>query len=320
MNRKTLSFALIASVMLLQGCAILNRDNTIALNWVEANLVPDSQPARGIAMPFVFTVGVAAVSADAFIIHPATVIDDAAEDTKDCLWEDFDWDKEYVTECASLPWRAAFTPIMFAGDWLGRSMFDITESAEKARQQLPKDVDLSRFQATIDEGRVEQGLKDLEKFEDEHRSAVNEDPTLRARISLIRLKACARDDYHPSIPTGFGFMAFHINREGVDPAVMAQIDQELNRMEASQDPAKRWIAYSVGFGGDAVLATFQRAMKDPDPVVRYLAVQRVGLSHSKDEPIRNALGAVATSDAEPMVRECARGVLNDDDSFMRLLQ
>ncbi|MBU0755591.1 MAG: hypothetical protein KJ645_10665, partial [Planctomycetes bacterium] len=75
---------------------------------------------------------------DVVVVHPASVVGDAWEDTADLLWDDLDWHRQYVTECAALPWRSVMTPVVFAGDFLGRSLFNIPDQAEAARKEEEK--------------------------------------------------------------------------------------------------------------------------------------------------------------------------------------
>ena len=126
--------AAVAPLMLCLGCAVFDRENTPTLKWVEDHLVPKRGTARTLAYPATIPLGLLAISADALIVHPATVIDDALDDTDDCLWDHFDWNHEYVTECASLVPRTAFTPLIFSGSFLGRSMFAVPERAKQGRR------------------------------------------------------------------------------------------------------------------------------------------------------------------------------------------
>ena len=112
------------------GCAFLNRDNTPLYNAVESHLWPESSGKRIAAAPLVIPAGLVAITADAFIVHPASVIDDAAEDTRDVFWDDFDWDDKYATECMLLPWRTVITPVFFTGDFLVRAGFDVKHTAD----------------------------------------------------------------------------------------------------------------------------------------------------------------------------------------------
>ena len=115
----------IAVLFLCAGCAVFNRDNTPTVNLVEERLIPAENPARTLSYPVMIPVGLVAVIIDCVIVHPVTVADDAFGDTTDALWDCFEWDTEYVTECGSLVPRTLLTPIVFTGCFLGRSTFDI---------------------------------------------------------------------------------------------------------------------------------------------------------------------------------------------------
>jgi len=141
-SMKLSPIAALTLMLLLNGCAVFNPRNTPSLNWVDEHLLPEKQPKRGLVYPLVLPVGLVAVSIDALIVHPLQVVDDAAEDTDEVLWDHFDWDTEYVTECASLIPRAALTPPVFAIDFLGRSAFDFDEDApdRRSRDQRRRDA------------------------------------------------------------------------------------------------------------------------------------------------------------------------------------
>jgi hypothetical protein len=114
------------------GCAVFNRANTPALNFVEQHLVPKENPGRTLSYPLIIPVGFVATTVDMFLLHPVSVVDDAWRDTTDALWDSFDWQQHYVTTSASLLPRTLATPLIFTGDFLGRSSFDIP-----ARQPHP---------------------------------------------------------------------------------------------------------------------------------------------------------------------------------------
>ena len=97
----------------------MNRENTPLFNQVEEHLVPEETVWQVAAFPLTFPLGIAALVVDGLIIHPVSVIGDAAGDTGDCCWDNFDWDEQYVTECACLPWRVVFTPIVFTTTFVG---------------------------------------------------------------------------------------------------------------------------------------------------------------------------------------------------------
>ena len=105
------------------SCAVAVPENRRLVTWVEENLVPEGETEKVLVAPVVLPIGMAAGVLDAFVVHPAYVIDDAYESTMDALWRDVDLG--YVTYCGSLPFRAALTPVVFFGGALARSIFDI---------------------------------------------------------------------------------------------------------------------------------------------------------------------------------------------------
>jgi hypothetical protein len=91
------------------------------------NVLPKNKTLQAAFTPVLFPLGVAALCVDQCLLHPASVLDDAIEDTVDVLWT-FDNSGRYMAFCATLPWRIALTPIVFLFDWLGRSLFDISHN------------------------------------------------------------------------------------------------------------------------------------------------------------------------------------------------
>jgi len=115
---------LLALGLCLGGCAWANRDNRPVWNAFEQHLVPDSDGAFYATLPLTVPGGLIAILLDTFIVHPATVADDAWHDAGD-TWDDMDWRESYYTEMVRLPLRVVFTPIAYVGSFLGRSLFDI---------------------------------------------------------------------------------------------------------------------------------------------------------------------------------------------------
>ena len=108
------------------GCAFMNRDNMRTLNWLEDDVMPEKgTTARQLTYPITVPLGLCAMAADIIVVHPICSVDDAVLDTDDACWSKFDWDKGYVTECAQLPFRVVFSPVVLVGDWALRCMFDI---------------------------------------------------------------------------------------------------------------------------------------------------------------------------------------------------
>lgn len=108
----------------LSGCAWRNREHTPLFNACEKYLVPKTQPARGISFPVSVPVCLSAVTVDLLLVHPVMELPKAYDDTKDALWDLHwrDWKGDSFSTSALLPLRVAVTPVMFAGDWLGRSV------------------------------------------------------------------------------------------------------------------------------------------------------------------------------------------------------
>ncbi|OPY11562.1 MAG: hypothetical protein A4E66_01330 [Syntrophus sp. PtaB.Bin001] len=132
---------LLIALLVLGGCAFKNRNNTPLLNLTEKHLVPKTQPAKAFSYPITIPLSFLAVMVDIVIIHPVMVTDDAARDAKDLLWtiSESDWENRYLTTTASCVPRTVATPIFFVGDWLARSLFDITgKSAETGKIEEAK--------------------------------------------------------------------------------------------------------------------------------------------------------------------------------------
>ncbi|MDP6539174.1 MAG: hypothetical protein QF903_02505 [Planctomycetota bacterium] len=103
------------------ACAFTNPDNTPLVTWSgEALGGPEAPTATKIATaPLAVALGVV----DVVIAHPASVVDDAAKDAREWLWE------VPVRGAATrsflfLP-RVALTPVLFSASWVARSMFNI---------------------------------------------------------------------------------------------------------------------------------------------------------------------------------------------------
>jgi len=125
--RRLLLFFITLNLLACGGCAVFNRSNTPALNFVERNMIPKENPGRALFYPLAIPIGATAVSLDMFLIHPAMVVGDAWDDTVDMLWtKHLDWEGHYMTTSASLLPRAAATPLVAGGAFLGRSAFDIS--------------------------------------------------------------------------------------------------------------------------------------------------------------------------------------------------
>lgn len=124
--RHMLTVLIILNLFLCGGCAVFNRANTPALNFVDEHLVPANQTARALAYPVIVPLGLVAATADMFVIHPLSVAGDAWKDTNDLLWKDLDWENRFVTTTVVNAPRVAAMPVIFTTDFLARSSFDIS--------------------------------------------------------------------------------------------------------------------------------------------------------------------------------------------------
>ncbi|MCB1169096.1 MAG: hypothetical protein KDK25_02120 [Leptospiraceae bacterium] len=122
-------------VALLGSCAVFDRRNTILINAVEEYMVPESETGQYLLAPIYIPVGLAAGVLDAFVVHPIRMIPRAIQDTDDSLWE-FSEESGYVTHAGSVVYRAAFSPVFFAGAWLFRSAF-ITSEPDYEEEKPP---------------------------------------------------------------------------------------------------------------------------------------------------------------------------------------
>lgn len=151
---KTIILA-IFTVAILNGCAIFNRDNTPALNFVEKHLVPAENPGRAISYPLTVPLGLVAVSLDMLLLHPASVADEAFDDTRKLLWDDLDWNGKYTKTLLSLAPRTAFTPLAFSLDFLGRSCLDIDTKGMTSAGQVAREEQAKKAEAVFIENRPE---------------------------------------------------------------------------------------------------------------------------------------------------------------------
>lgn len=134
--RKIPAVLIILTLLICNGCAVFNRDNTPALNLVEQYLVPKDKAAQAIAYPLVVPVGMAAATMDMVIFHPLSVAGDAWDDTNELFWEGLDWDQRFVTTTVFNAPRLVVMPVIFSIDFLARSSFDISRRGGDLRLNM----------------------------------------------------------------------------------------------------------------------------------------------------------------------------------------
>jgi len=112
----------------LAGCSMCDRDNRRTLEFLDRELVPESTGGKLALAPVAFPVGVGAFAADAVIVHPVASLDDAWLDTRDLLWTSKD--ESALRRALFVPFAVLATPLVFAGDWLGRCLLPLSEYKE----------------------------------------------------------------------------------------------------------------------------------------------------------------------------------------------
>jgi hypothetical protein len=131
--RRALSVFICLNLLLCGGCAVFNRNNTPALNFVEQHLVSEDRTVQWLSFPVVVPLGMVAATTDMFLLHPLSVAKDAWDDTNELLWKDLDWDNRFVTTTVLNAPRVAAMPVLFTGDFLARSSFDISRRGGDVR-------------------------------------------------------------------------------------------------------------------------------------------------------------------------------------------
>ena len=296
------------------GCAFMNRDNTPVTNLVEEKLSPESARATEALVPVVWPVAAATLTADTLVVHPASVLDDAVKDTHDCLWDEFDWDTEYATECFKLPWRAVFTPIVFGFDWLGRSVFDIPRYGHKAKASEEAEQNLTEAARKLDADLPAQASTQLDEIA--HRSVAGLTREQQKRYYLLRLQAAyASGDYGWFYAADWRYLqnvkCAHV-QEALLPVLeeMAAGDDAIARLNALKF-AQNW------FGRETREAFTLRHLEDPDPVIRFHALDhlrdRLRLPKARpSEEFRAAIQRIAADDPNPVVRARAAEIAGLD--------
>ena len=107
------------------GCAMAIEDNRRTLSWLNTHATPESTTGKVALAPLALPAGVTAFAADALLVHPAMVVDDAWGDTVELLWTTED--ETRFRRVLLTPLAALATPFVFAGDWAGRALFAIPE-------------------------------------------------------------------------------------------------------------------------------------------------------------------------------------------------
>ncbi|HLU40286.1 MAG TPA: hypothetical protein VK081_12945 [Planctomycetota bacterium] len=256
------------SCALAGACAWSNPENRVVWNAFERNVVPEGGVAFWAALPLTLPVGLAAIVADTLVVHPLSVLDDAWRDARS-LWEGLDWRGHYYTQLGFLPLRAAATPAVFAGAFLGRACFDV---APHARGDEPSP---EAAEAAADAGAMR--ARCLEFFAALERQ---EDAALHGHGTIAWDEQLA-DAFARALRTANARGRLSLYRAGAYFAMPPLVDEPWLGLRDA-DPVVRYLVL-LSWPQDRPLPEGLRAdlREDPSEMVRMLARERLASSAPK---------------------------------------
>lgn len=122
--KRFLALPLCALAGLAAGCTVFDSDQRRTLDWLDESITPPSDGARYALLPVAIPVGLVGLASDMLVVNPVMSIDDAWGDTVELLWTP-DPEETALRRALVAPLAAIATPVVFAGDWLGRCLFPI---------------------------------------------------------------------------------------------------------------------------------------------------------------------------------------------------
>lgn len=118
-------FFIIALLVILSSCACFNENNRRMLNASDEWIHPQKTAAQIALAPPAMTLGTVALTSDIVLIHPIHMVPRAADDVYELYWRPREMDL-FRKSLLFIP-IVILTPPTFAGDWLGRSLFDVNK-------------------------------------------------------------------------------------------------------------------------------------------------------------------------------------------------
>jgi hypothetical protein len=106
------------------GCAVTEEANRRTLNALDRHLAPPTAVGRWAAAPVALPLSLASLAADALVVHPLTVFDDAWRDTDEWLWTPNPSESRF-RRAVLFPLTVMATPVIYVGDWMARAVFAI---------------------------------------------------------------------------------------------------------------------------------------------------------------------------------------------------
>jgi hypothetical protein len=108
---------------LLASCSALHPGRRATLDWLDGHATPESAVAQGCLLPLAIPVGLTGFVADTALVNPAVAVGDAWGDTAELLWTPRD--ETPLRQVFLVPLAGLATPLVFAGDWLGRCLLPL---------------------------------------------------------------------------------------------------------------------------------------------------------------------------------------------------
>ena len=104
----------------LSTCAVTDVHHLATTNYVDRKITPDNRVAQWALTPVYIPIAAVTLTVDNFIIAPIVHLPSALLDTWDFLTGDVEG---YYANMGTVPFRIVLLPVVFAGDWMGRTWF-----------------------------------------------------------------------------------------------------------------------------------------------------------------------------------------------------
>lgn len=319
--RRTIPVLVCLSLLLCNGCAVFNRNNTPALNFVEEHLLPKENPARAISYPLTVPLGFTAATLDMVLFHPLSVAGDAWDDTNELLWEKLDWDHQFVTTTVLNAPRVAVMPVIFTADFLARSSFDISRRGGDVRmiksgnthQKEEQKADLKSLSAKMrdaldhHDNQLAFAIADqiLSKEPNNREASV-----VKAYAYLERRNLAALASMPPQLPLFIDDRFCRLFADLLSNGSPPERLQALMILERSYFVlnSSRSAQGNVAAHNSSLFAALEKNLADSDRAIRMKTIQLLG-KYQRTDPASRALLAKLAKEDDPVIAAAAAGLL-----------
>jgi hypothetical protein len=319
--RRALLVLFAMQLLFCSGCAVFNRNNTPALNFVEEHLLPKENPARSLSFPLTVPAGFVAGALDMVLFHPLSVAGDAWDDTNEILWEKLDWDHQFVTTTVLNAPRVAVMPIIFTADFLARSSFDISRRGGDVRlnmsgnknQKEERKADLKSLSAEMQEALDQHDNQLAFAIADQILSKEpnnQEASVVKAYVYLERRNLAALAAMPPHLPffldDRFCKLFADLLSNGSPPErlqALTILERSYFVLKASRSAQGN----DTGHNG-SLFAALEQNLADNDRAIRMKTMQLLGKYQRTDRASRALLAKLAKGD-DPVLAAVAAGLL-----------